>query len=96
MQTTEAFSKEEFKLACKRIAEDAAKGCGLSDVLFSERLQDGIEAKLSDIPQEHYEDALAIAKEQGYDPDYTPYEAREGECSLTGIDEYCCPCGRHE
>ncbi len=96
MRDSQSFSQEEFKEICERISKNAAKGCGLSDVLFSERLQAGIEAQLANIPQQHYQEALAIAKEQGYDPDYTPYEAGPGECSTTGIDTWCCPCGQHE
>lgn len=94
--TSQGFSAEAFKESCERIAKNAFSGCGLSDVLFSERLQDGIDAQLANVPEEYKEEAIEIAKKHGYDPDYEAYQAREGECSVTGIDEYCCPCGRHE
>jgi len=71
-------------------------GCGLSDILFESRMQSSFEAILSEAPQCDYEQTKEILKEYGYNPHWEPYEASEGECSLTGIDEYCCPCGRHE
>jgi hypothetical protein len=45
--------------------------------------------------------AIEIATSKGY---ATPEERsvmqdeieESGGCSLTGIDRYCCPCGRHE
>lgn len=80
----------------KNAQQNAAHGCGLSDVLYESRLQDSYESILNQAPQEDYDKVEAILRENGYDPDMEPFEAQEGECSLTGIDEYCCPCGRHE
>jgi hypothetical protein len=77
-------------------AEKAAyQGCGQSDVLYTSRVQDAYQAILDQAPNADYEKAEEMLRARGFDPDMEPYEAGEGECSLTGIDEYCCPCGRH-
>lgn len=39
--------------------------------------------------------APTCSTKRGYDPDFVSYHSGEGECSLTGIEVDCCPCGRH-
>jgi len=73
----------------------AARGCGLSDVLFNARVQAAYASILEQAPKSERAEVETALRERGYDPDYVPYNAKEGECSLTGIDENCCPCGRH-
>lgn len=75
--------------------KDAYQGCGQSDVLFTSRVQNAYQAILNDAPKADYTKTEEMLRARGFDPDMEPYEASEGECSLTGIDEYCCPCGRH-
>lgn len=82
--------------ALVRAAEkEAAFGCGQSDVLYESRVQDAYERILQGAPIEQRQATEAALRARGHNPDFVPYEAQEGECSLTGIDEYCCPCGRH-
>jgi hypothetical protein len=75
---------------------EAAHGCGLSDVLYEARVQAAYEAILEKAPATERAATEIALRKRGYDPDFVPYQAGEGECSLTGIDEDCCPCGRHE
>lgn len=86
----------DFTAKIATAAQEAHRGCGLSDVLFTQRFQDACEALLASVPDEHRTQALAIAQAQGYDTDYdADYDFGPGYCSTTGIDEDCCPCGRH-
>ena len=78
-----------------KVEKDAAAGCGLLDVLWDSRCQAGYEAILTDTPNEQKHDVETFLRTRGYDPEGGEYEPAEGECSLTGIDENCCPCGRH-
>ncbi len=74
---------------------EAARGCGQSDVLYEARVQAAYQGILARAPESERADIEATLRERGFDPDFEPYQAGEGECSLTGIDENCCPCGRH-
>lgn len=74
---------------------EAARGCGQSDVLYESRVQGAYQSILDQAPEADRAQAEVILRQRGYDPDFEPYEAGEGECSVTGIDENCCPCGRH-
>lgn len=79
----------------KAAETEAMRGCGLSDVLYESRVQDAYASILESFPDAEKPRVEAILRERGFDPDFTPYEAGEGECGLTGIDIDCCPCGRH-
>lgn len=79
-----------------QVAEtEAASGCGLSDVLYEARIQNTYRSILQQATGTDRAETEAALKERGFDPDFVPYQAKEGECNLTGIDEDCCPCGRH-
>ena len=87
---------DDLPALIERAESDAAKGCGQSDVLYDARVQGSYAAILAKAPEEDRaatEDAL---KKRGFDPEFTPYEAQEGECDMTGIPTDCCPCGHHE
>lgn len=74
---------------------EAMRGCGLSDVLYDARIQAAYKAILGRTPEAARAETEAALRKRGFDPDFVPYEPGEGECSLTGIGENCCPCGRH-
>lgn len=76
-------------------AAAANRGCGLSYELYIRRFHAAAQALLLAVDPALRDEALRIAAEFGYDdgeeePDYEP-----GVCTQTGIDDYCCPCGRH-
>lgn len=75
--------------------EEAARGCGQSDVLYEKRVQDSYASILESAPETERAETEARLRQRGFDPEFTPYQAGEGECDLTGIDVDCCPCGRH-
>jgi hypothetical protein len=75
---------------------EASRGCGQSYELYEKRVQDAYASILANAPEAERAATEAAVKAAGFEPDFTPYQARAGECSLTGIDEDCCPCGRHE
>lgn len=74
---------------------EAARGCGQSDVLYETRIQAAYQEILDRAPKSERAETEAVLRERGFNPDLEPYQAGEGECSFTGIDENCCPCGRH-
>lgn len=74
---------------------EAARGCGQSDVLYEARVQAAYASILDGAPEAERAETEAALKSRGFDPDFVPYQAGEGECGLTGIDVDCCPCGQH-
>lgn len=85
----------DYRQLIAHAAKSAAEGCGLSDVLFEERFQGRLVSILEDAPEACRAEVLSAVTAAGYDPNFKPYEAGDGECSLTGIDVNWCPCGRH-
>lgn len=83
------------------MAESARRGCGQIYELFADRFSSEVDDLLAELEPEFHAVALEIATNKGYE---TPEQrdaaaeqyAKDGSCSLTGIDPYCCPCGRHE
>lgn len=86
----------EIQAQIKAAAEEAARGCGLSDELFDVRLQAAYAALLEQASAEDRPVVESELLQSGFDPDFEPYVAGPGECGLTGINVACCPCGRHE
>lgn len=79
---------EAIKSACNH-------GCGQSYELYEERVQGSLTKLLERTPIPLRATTEAVLKEHGYDPHYEPFDAGPGECLTTGINENCCPCGRH-
>ena len=75
---------------------EAARGCGQSDILYEKRVQESYRAILERSAPEVREYTEAELRKRGFDPNFVPYEAGHGKCGLTGIEIWCCPCGRHE
>ena len=80
----------------KSAQDAAAHGSGQSDVLYESRVQAAYSQILEAAPADDRDETEATLRKHGFDPDWAPYEAREGECNSTGIDVNCCPCGYHE
>lgn len=85
----------------KSLAAESNRGCGLSYELFVKRFSIEADDLFDELEPEFKEMALELAKAIGY----ATADERErmqdeieasGGCSLTGIDPWCCPCGRHE
>lgn len=79
----------------KSAEAEALRCCGSSDVLYESTVQASYASILAKAPAEEREATEATLKERGFDPQFVPYEAAEGECDLTGIEVDHCPCGRH-
>jgi hypothetical protein len=83
------------------MADEARRGCGLSYELFVKRFSQDVDGFIDGLESPFQALALEIAKDKGY---ATPEEREamqdeieeSGGCSPTGIDPWCCPCGRHE
>ena len=63
--------------------KEAARGCGQSDVLYEARVQAAYASILDRAPEAERPETEAALRKRGVDPDFVPYEAGEGECSLT-------------
>ncbi|EBX4916122.1 CcgAII protein [Escherichia coli] len=88
----------EFREQCAALSKETMPNSGLIYELYQRRLSDRIDYFLNDVPSEHREDALKLAREEF---DYlTPEEIAEeiqrdrenGMCSH-GIERDCCPLG---
>lgn len=89
------LTKFDYTARIKEAEAEAMRGCGLSDVLYESRVQVSYANILAQAPEAERAATEAALKERGYEPNFVPYQAEKGECSLTGIDENCCPCGQH-
>lgn len=89
------YSRTDLTALIEDAEKEAARGCGQSDVLYEARVQAAYASILERAPEAERQEAEAALRERGFEPDLDPYEAGEGECSLTGIDVNCCPCGQH-
>jgi len=89
------YNKTHLDALIKEAETNAASGCGLSDALYDRLAQAAYASILAQSPEAERADVEVALRERGFDPDFVPYQAKEGECDLTGIDEHCCPCGRH-
>lgn len=87
----------QFRSDVERIASETAKAtAGASYELYARRFSEACDALLHLLKPAIGDAALAIAKHHGYlDDDATVDGFGPGYCSLTGIDEHCCHCGRH-
>lgn len=90
-----SFDRAALDAHIEAVQVEAARGCGLSDVLYETRVQEGYAQLLAQAPEAHRAETDAVLRARGFDPDVKPYEPREDECSLTGIHVDCCPCGYH-
>lgn len=85
----------ELPARMEAVEAEAMRGCGLSDVLYEARTQAGYASILESASNAEKPRVEAMLRDRGFNPDFIPYEAGEGECGLTGIDIDCCPCGNH-
>lgn len=86
----------EIQTQIKAAKAEALRCCGQSDVLY-ESLRQAAYRSIMELASN--EDRLVVEaelREEGFDPDFAPYVAAEGECSLTGIEVNCCQCGYHD
>ena len=79
----------------KAAEEKANMGSGGSDVHFTSRVQAAYSEILDRAPDVYKPITEAELRKRGFDLNLKAYEADEGDCDLTGIPEYWCPCGRH-
>jgi hypothetical protein len=91
-----------MKAALELAADDAAAGCGASDVLFTRRFSVAVDDLAAALPEPIAATFIALAAAEY---DYATPDERDstqavieaaGDCPITGIDPWCCPCGRHE
>lgn len=94
-------TREGIEAELSAMAEEANRGCGLSYELFVKRFSGDADDYIDALEPAFQSLAREIATAKGY---ATPEERdamqadieESGGCSLTGIDPWCCPCGRHE
>jgi hypothetical protein len=84
-----------LKARIKAAEAEAIIGSGQSDTLYEERVQASFASIFEDSPISMKDRVEEILREHGFYPGFTPYEADDNECDLTGVDIDSCPCGRH-
>jgi hypothetical protein len=94
-QTLSPFDLLALQNRIENAESEAASGCGLSDVLYEARVQAAYAGILAAAPAAQRAETEAVLLSRGFHPEFEPYEAGPGECSLTGIEDDCCPCGQH-
>lgn len=95
-QQPTSFNLAELKIRIENAERDAARQCGLSDVLYESRVQDAYADILAAAPADHRVETEDTLRSRGFNPNFAPFIAGPGECRLTGIDTDYCPCGQHE
>ncbi len=98
LETPQSVALDQFRADAKRISQDLMRRAAggtyeMYERWFTEALEPYVEAL---DPALHHE-AMAIARDLGYidDPEIMAAGFGPGLCSITGIEENCCPCGRH-
>lgn len=91
------FDPDLFEVSCNAAAQEAAHGCGLSDVLWAKRTTSAIDRLLDQVESAFLLQAKEIAKRAGWlDRDevesMNDASRDEGLCSH-GLDPDCCPAG---
>jgi hypothetical protein len=91
------FNAEIFEAVCAAASGEAASGCGLSDVLWSQRATSAMGSVLALVDPSFLEQARKIAACQGWMDDaevksMNEMISEEGLCSH-GLDPDCCPSG---
>lgn len=89
------YTDVTLSIRVKEAEIEAARGCGLSDVLYEARVQAAYAGILAQAPDAERATTEEVLKARGFDPKFAPYQPGENECRLTGIDVDCCPCGAH-
>lgn len=94
-------TREGIETELSAMASEAQRGCGLSYELFVKRFSSDADDYLDMLEPSFRAMGEEIATAMGYatqqERDKMQEEIEEsGGCSLTGIDPWCCPCGRHE
>lgn len=81
----------------KEASAKAARMSGCSDVVFDRHMREA-HARLLENAAEGEREAIEalLIEDHEYEPEAAPAQAGAGQCSLTGIDSDCCPCGYHE
>lgn len=97
MENTAPISANSYDYASliNAAETEASRGCGQSYELYEKLVQNAYASILAKAPDAKRSATEAALKERGFEPDFTPYQTQDDECSLTGIDENCCPCGQH-
>ncbi|GKS97428.1 hypothetical protein [Acidovorax sp. SUPP2825] len=91
------FDEKSWREVCEKLADQAAKGCGLSHDYYVTRFSAEINIALKSIPAEFHPQALKAAQYFDYASadelrETAQSNAKNGICPH-GIDKNCCPLG---
>ncbi|GKS86968.1 hypothetical protein AVMA1855_22470 [Acidovorax sp. SUPP1855] len=91
------FDENSWHKACQKLADQAAKGCGLSHDYYVKRFSIEIDNALKTLPAEFHPQAKKAAEFFDYASvdqiqETDQLNAANGICAH-GIDEDCCPLG---
>ncbi|MFT4026829.1 MAG: hypothetical protein QM676_08525 [Novosphingobium sp.] len=98
MDKPQSVALEQFRADVERIAAAAMRAtAGATYELYARQFSDACDAYIEDLEPALRHRAIVIANAQGYveDEEVRYADFGPGLCSLTGIDEHYCHCGRH-
>lgn len=73
--------------------DEAIRGCGLSDVLYSKRYSAAVESLLNRFPPEDHPRLIELARKLGDYADAAELREISQGCCAHGLDPDCCPAG---
>ena len=97
-ETPQFIALQQFRADAERLANEEMRAtAGISYELYARQFSAGCARLIDDLDPHLQRYAVAIALYHGYieDEDERYADFGEGYCSITGIDEHYCHCGRH-
>ncbi|AMK23282.1 MULTISPECIES: hypothetical protein [Sphingomonadaceae] len=99
LETAQSVALDQFRADAKRVSEAMMRQtAGGTYEMYERWFTEALEPYLDDLDPALRHHAIAIARDLGYidDPDVIAAGFGPGLCSISGIEEHYCHCGRHE
>lgn len=87
------WSDDQWKAHFEILADDAYRGCGQSDVLFTRRFSAAVDGALGSLSKTRKQEVLKLAVYFGYATEAERNEDLGPDTCAHGLDPDCCPAG---
>lgn len=88
-----AWTDDQWNALFNGLADDAYRGCGQSDVLFTKRFSNSVDRELSGISDGRKQEILKLAIYFGYATEAERNADLGPDTCEHGLDHDCCPAG---
>lgn len=98
LETPQSVALDQFRIDARRISEATMRETrGGTYEMYERRFTDAVEPYIEDLDPAVHDRAIGIARDLGYveDPEAMAVGFGPGLCSISGIEEDYCHCGRH-